>query len=217
MLIDKGPASLPLSKLLAIILRTGRRGTNAEELGRKLLNSFGTLRALDSAGVDELCRIEGIGPAKAVQIKAALEIGKRFCGERAEKIRRIRKAEDVIDYVSELFGPYLRDAKKEHFYIILLDIKNKPIQNIEISKGSVQASIVDSKEIIREATIHSASSIIMIHNHPSGETEPSGEDIRITKQIADACNFIGIKVLDHIIIGKDKEDYYSFARWGMLK
>ena len=216
MAIKYGPDSLPLSKLLAIILRTGKEGINAEELAKRLLNRFGTLRELDSAPISEICKMDGIGYAKAVQIKVALELGKRFFKEEAEKKKRIKKADDVIAYVAEYYGPYLRDAKKEFFSVILLDIKNKPLHNVEISKGSINASIVDPKEIIKEATLRSASSIILVHNHPSGDTEPSAEDSKITNAIIDACNLFGIKVLDHIIIGKNQEDYFSFAMAGLI-
>lgn len=217
MLIKYGPESLTLSKLLAIILRTGKEGASAEELSKRLLNKFGTLRQIDSAPIPEICKTAGIGPAKAAQIRAALEIGKRFYRESAQKQKKIKKPDDVISYVAEYYGAYLRDAKKEFFHVIHLDIKNTPIHNIEISKGSVDASIVDPKEIIKEATLRSASSIILVHNHPSGDAEPSSEDIKLTNRIVDACNLVGIKVLDHIIIGKNKEDYYSFTKCGLIK
>ncbi|MCL0050608.1 DNA repair protein RadC [Dehalococcoidia bacterium] len=217
MLTKYSPESLPLSKLLAIILRIGKEGTSAEELSQRLLNKFGGLREIDSAPISEICKIEGIGPAKAAQIRAALEIGKRFFKESAQKQKRIKKPDDVIDYVAEYYGPYLRDAKKEFFHVILLDIKNKPMHNIEISKGSTNVSVVDPKEIMKEATLRSASSIILVHNHPSGDAEPSDEDIRITSCIIDACNLVGIKVLDHIIIGKNKEDYHSFTKSGLIR
>ncbi len=212
-----GAFSLPHSTLLAIILRTGKEGVDAEEIGRRLINRFGSLRGIDNASLAEICGIEGIGPAKAVQIKAALELGKRFYREKAAKTRRISRPEDIVDYVAEYYGPYLRDAKKEVFSIILLDVKNKPIGNLEISRGSVSASIVDPGEIIREATLRSASAVILVHNHPSGEAEPSNEDIRVTGRIVEACRLVEIKVLDHVIIGKNLEDYYSFARAGMIK
>jgi DNA repair protein RadC len=217
MLISSGPESLSLSKLLAIILRTGKEGISAEELSKRLLNKFGTLRAIDSATISEICEIDGIGPAKAAQIKAALELGKRLYKESAKKQKKIKSPGDIILYVAEYYGAYLRDAKKEFFNVILLDIKNKPIHNIEISKGSINASIVDPKEIIKEATLKSASSIILVHNHPSGDTEPSADDIKLTNKIVDACNFVGIKVLDHIIIGKNVDDYYSFANKGLMR
>ena len=217
MLIERGAAALPTSKLLAILLRTGRKGVNAEELGRRIYNHFGSLRSMDIASVQEICRIEGIGPAKAAQVMAALELGKRLIAEPSRKAPRIRCAQDALDYVSERYGPYLRDVKKEFFYIVLLDIKNKPIHNIEISKGSVSASIVDIREIVKEATLKSASAVILVHNHPSGETEPSEEDIKLTKNIVESCNLIGVKVLDHIIVGKEISEYYSFAKWGLLQ
>lgn len=217
MLIRYGSESLPLSKLLAIILRTGKEGTNAEELSKRLLNHFGSLREMDSAPISEFCKMDGIGSSKAVQIKAALELGKRLYKEEAEKKKRIKRAEDAIGYVSEYYGPYLRDAKKEFFYVILLDMKNKPIHHIEISKGSLNASIVDPKEVIKEATLRSAASVILVHNHPSGEASPSSEDIEITNRILKACDLVGVRVLDHIIIGKNREDYFSFAREGLIK
>jgi DNA repair protein RadC len=217
MLMKYGPEAISLSKLLAIILRTGKEGTNAEELSKRLLNHFKTLREIDSAPISEIYKMDGIGHAKAVQIKAALELGKRLYKEEAEKKKRIEKADDVIGYVAEYYGPYLRDAKKEFFHVILLDIKNKPIHNVEISKGSLNAAIVDPKEIIKEATLRSAASIILVHNHPSGETEPSSEDIDITNRVIQACDLVGIKVLDHIIIGKNKEDYLSFAKVGLIR
>jgi DNA repair protein RadC len=217
MLIKYGPESLTLSKLLAITLRIGKEGTSAEELSIRLLNKFGTLRKIDCASISEIREIDGIGPAKVAQIKAALEIGKRLYKESAQKQKRIKEPDDVISYVAEYYGPYLRDAKKEFFYVILLDIKNKPIHNVEISKGSINASVVDPKEIIKEATVRSASSIILVHNHPSGDIEPSGEDINLTNRIVDACNLVGLKVLDHIIIGKNRDDYYSFTKCGLIK
>ncbi len=217
MLIKQGPEALSLSKLLAIILRTGKEGISAEELAKRLLNRFGSLRDIDSAPISEIYKIGGIGPAKAAQIKAALELGKQLYKEDAKKKKRIKNAEDVLNYVAEYYGPYLRDAKKEFFSIILLDIKNKPIDNLEISKGSINASIVDPKEIIKEATLRSASSIILVHNHPSGDAEPSPEDIETTKLVIQACELVGIKVLDHIIIGRNKEDYVSFARLGLIR
>jgi DNA repair protein RadC len=217
MLLKHGADKLTLSKLLAIILRTGKEGESAEELARKLLNRFKSLRGIDLAPISEICKIEGIGTAKSAQIKAALELGKRLSRERAEKANKIKKAEDVIWYVREFYGPYLRDAKKEFFAIILLDIKNKPIKNIDLSKGSINASIVDPKEIIKEATLNSASSVILVHNHPSGEPEPSQEDIDITNRVIKSCELVGIKVLDHVIIGKNEEDFFSFTQAGLIK
>jgi DNA repair protein RadC len=217
MLMEKGAENLSSAKLLAIILRTGKEGASAEEIAMRLINRFGGLRELDAARVSEICEIDGIGPAKAAQIKAALEIGKRMLAQKARKgFRQIRKVEDVLKYVGESYGPYLRDARQEFFKIILLDIKNKPLKSLEISRGSVSASIVDPRDIIKEAALNSASAVILVHNHPSGETDPSPEDVRITSQVKDACRLVGIKVLDHVIIGRDIEDYFSFAARNLL-
>ena len=216
MLFKYGPSSLALSKLLAILLRTGIEGTSAEELARNILNQFKSLRGIDSAPLKELCVIQGVGEAKAAQIKAALELGKRLYREKAEKKRKITNVQDVILYVSEYYAPYLRDAKKEFFNVILLDSRNKPIDHIEISSGSITASVVDPKEIIRGATMKSASAIILVHNHPSGEPDPSQDDINITNQIARACDLVGVKVLDHIIIGKNNDDFVSLLDKGLM-
>ncbi|HRT36938.1 MAG TPA: DNA repair protein RadC [Caldisericia bacterium] len=216
MLIKYGEKNLSLSKLLSIILRTGKEGESAEELAKKILNKYKSLREIDSVSIDELCKIEGIGLAKAAQIKASFEIGKRLMKETSSEKKKIKSPDDIIDFVSEYYGSYLRDVKKEFFNIILLDIKNKIVDSIELSKGSINASVVDPKEVIKEATLKSASSIILVHNHPSGDTEPSTDDINITKKIKEACDIVGIKVLDHIIIGKNKEDYTSFAKLGLI-
>lgn len=216
MLLKIGEKNLPLSKLLAIILRTGKEGESAEELAKRLLNKYKSLREMDMAPINELIKIKGIGIAKATQIKAAFEIGKRLMKEESNKKRRIKKPVDIIEFVSEYYGPYLRDAKKEFFNVIFLDIKNKIIDTIELSKGSINSSIVDPKEIIREATIRNSSSIVLVHNHPSGDTEPSQDDINITNKVKDACQIVGIRVLDHIIIGKDKNNYISFVKKGLL-
>jgi DNA repair protein RadC len=216
MLLKIGEKNLPLSKLLAIILRTGKEGESAEELAKSLLNKYKSLREIDMAPINELIKIKGIGIAKATQIKAAFEIGKRLMKEESNKKRRIKKPVDIIEFVSEYYGPYLRDAKKEFFNVIFLDIKNKIIDTIELSKGSINSSIVDPKEIIKEATIRNSSSIVLVHNHPSGDTEPSQDDINITNKVKDACQIVGIRVLDHIIIGKDKNNYISFVTKGLL-
>ncbi len=216
MLINQGAETLPLSKLLAIVLRTGDTGVSAEELARQILNRFKTLRGLDSASISELCAVKGIGEAKAAQLKAALEIGKRFYREEAAQKRKIKSAGDVVVYVSEYYAAYLRDAKKEFFNIILLDTRNKVIDNIEISRGSSTASIADPKEIVREAMLKAASSIILVHNHPSGEAEPSKGDLETTKRMVEACRAVGVKVLDHVIIGKNKTDCLSFAEKGLM-
>uniref|UniRef100_A0A7V3ZW17 JAB domain-containing protein n=1 Tax=candidate division WOR-3 bacterium TaxID=2052148 RepID=A0A7V3ZW17_UNCW3 len=217
LLLKKGEKALSLAKLLAIILRTGKKGESAEDLAKKLLNRYGSLSGLDQATVLELSKIEGIGIAKACSIKAALELGKRLLEEKAERKRKLKSPKEVVEYVNEKLSPYLFNAKKEFFSVIFLDIKNKVIDTLELSKGSINASIVDVKEIISEAAKRMASSIILVHNHPSGETQPSEEDINLTLRIVKACEICGIKVLDHIIVGRDKDSYTSFLKLGIIK
>ena len=217
MLIKNGPSKLSQAKLLAIILRTGTEGISAEELSRNILTHFKSLRGIDTASISELCEIQGIGKAKATQIKAVFELGKRLYREKAAKKKRISTVDDVIIYVSDYYSLYLRDSKKEFFNIILLDSRNKVIKNIELSKGSSTSSVVETKEIIMKTTVNGASSIILVHNHPSGEPEPSIDDIETTNKIVKACDLVGIKVVDHIIIGKNREDYVSFLEKGLIR
>jgi DNA repair protein RadC len=213
MLMKYGAENLSPAKLLAIILRTGDSadGVSAEELAKKLLNRFGSFKALDTASVPELSTIRGIGMAKAVQIKAALEIGKRFLREETVQKRRIRTAEDVFKF----YAPYLKNLNEEVFKIMLLDGMNKFMKDITISKGSLTASIVHPREVIKEVVKESAAAVIFVHNHPSGEPKPSEEDIEITSRLVQTCNLVGIRVLDHIIIGGNS--YTSFVDEGLMK
>ncbi len=216
LLLKEGAERLPLAKLLAIILRTGSEGVSAEDLARELLNKFKSLRGIDMASISELQKIAGVGIAKSAQIKAALELGKRLFREESALGEKIRDAGQAIKYVRNYLGLYLRDKKKEYFYVIFLDSRNKVQDLLEISRGSLDASIVDKAEIIKEATQRSAAAIILVHNHPSGEPEPSKDDIEITKELVKALNLVGIKVLDHIIIGRNEEDYFSFLNKGII-
>ncbi len=213
MLMKHGAENLSPAKLLAIILRTGDSadGVSAEELAKKLLNRFGSFKALDTASIPELFSIRGIGMAKAVQIKAALEIGKRFLREETEQKRRIRTAEDVFKF----YAPYLKNLKEEVFKVMILDGMNKFMKDITISKGSLTASIVHPREVIKEAIKESAAAVIFVHNHPSGESKPSEEDIAITNRLVQACDLVGIRALGHVIIGGD--GYMSFVDEGLMK
>lgn len=178
-LARRGADTLSNAKLLAILFRTGSHGRSAEELGRDLFNRFGSWSELDRTSVEEMTQVRGIGLAKAVEIKAAIEIGKRLQEGAASSMKRVTSAEDAIDYVCDRYTPQLRDAGKEFFYVVLLDIRNKVIRDTEVSRGSVSASVVDPADIVREACVHHASRVVLVHNHPSGETDPSQEDICI--------------------------------------
>jgi len=209
-LLKLGADKLSDTELLAILLRSGSCGKSAVDMARELLSEFGTFRNIDSKSFSELKR-KGLGIAKIAQIKAAIEIGKRFLKEKSLSKIKVKTSKDIVKY----FIPYMRDMKKEIFKAVLLDGKNKIIKEVTISEGTLTKSIVHPREILKEAVTELAAAIILIHNHPSGEPQPSQDDIEITNRIISACELVGIKVLDHIIIGDD--NYFSFYDEGLIK
>jgi len=209
-LLKSGADKLSDTELLAILLRVGSRGKSAVDMARELINEFGTFRNIDSKSYAELKR-KGLGIAKIAQIKAATEIGKRFLKEKSLSKIKIKTSKDIVDY----FIPYMRDMKKEIFKAVLLDGKNKIIKDVTLSEGTLTKSIVHPREIIKEAITESASALVLIHNHPSGEPQPSQDDIEITNRIISACELVGIRILDHIIIGDN--NYFSFFNEGLIK
>ncbi len=215
-LARRGADTMSNARLLAILFRTGSHRHSAEELGRELFNKFGSWSELDRASIEDIRQVHGVGLAKAVEVKAAIEVGKRLQEEAAAGMKRVTSAEDAIDYVCDRYMPQLRDIGKEYFYVVLLDIRNKVICDTEISRGSISASVVDPADIVREACIHHASRVVLVHNHPSGECDPSKEDIDTTNRIVQALKYVGVRVLDHIIVGRTRQDEFSFARAGMV-
>ena len=215
-LARRGADTMSNARLLALLFRTGSHSRSAEELGRDVFNRFGSWNELDKASVEDITQVHGVGLAKAVEIKAAIEVGKRLQEGAASSMKRVTSAEDAIDYVCDRYTPQLRDAGKEFFYVVLLDIRNKVIRDTEVSRGSVSASVVDPADIVREACVHHASRVVLVHNHPSGECDPSKEDIDTTNKIVQALKYVGVRVLDHIIVGRTRQDYFSFARAGMV-
>lgn len=209
-LMKHGADKLQDAELLAIILRTGDKEHSAVDLARILLNKYGTFRGLDARSIQELCEIQGIGQTKAVQIKAALEIGKRMAAEQVKIKMRI----DTCDDVYNLVGHYMRDLNREEFKIILLTSRNHLILERTIFEGTLTESIVNAREIVREALNNSAAGIVFVHNHPSGDPTPSLEDKNITKRLVEACKLVNVQPHDHIIIGKDR--YFSFLQNGLL-
>ena len=210
-LIKFGADKLSDTELLAILLRLGSEGQSAVDMARDIIKKFGTFRNIDTKSITELKKIKGLGTAKIAQIKAAIEIGKRFLKEKSLSKIKVKTTKDIVDY----FMPYMRDAKKEVFKAILLDGKNKIIKDVTISEGTLNKGIVHPREVIKEAITESASALILLHNHPSGESEPSQEDIEITNRLISACELVGIRVLDHVILGDNK--YYSFYNEGLIK
>lgn len=190
--------SLGDADLLAIILQNGSHGENVIDLGNRLISTFG-LEKLNSLSLNELMKVKGIGLAKASKLIAAFELSKRVSsGKICEKI--VKNPSDIaLHYVEKL-----KDLKKEHFIAVFLDSKNKIIKDEVISIGTLNSSLVHPREVFKEAIRQSANSIILVHNHPSGNVESSEEDYRVNKVLVETGNLVGIKVLDHLIVG-DRE------------
>jgi DNA repair protein RadC len=195
--LKHGPEALSNAELFAILLRTGTKGENVVDMSNRLISEYG-LDKLFECSLKELQEIKGIGPAKAMQILTIAEIQKRI-NQSKKPVKRISCAEDVFNLMHER----LKDKKEEHFYVLLLDTKNNIIGEQLISKGILDASIIHPREVFKPAIKNSASKIILVHNHPSGDPSPSGEDIEITKKLMNTGEEIGISVLDSVIIGGD--------------
>jgi DNA repair protein RadC len=203
-LLARGAGALSTSELLAIILRTGRRERNARELAGDLLHRFGGLAGVAKASIEDLCGVGGIGEAKAVQIKAAFALGSRLAAARGPERPEIHSSRDAVALVADEMRLY----EEERFKILLLDTKNRLIRDETISVGTLNASLVHPREVFRSAIRASSAAVIVCHNHPTGDCRPSREDGETTHRIKDAGELVGIRLLDHIIIGDG--DYYSF-------
>ncbi len=196
-LLKLGSEALSAQEILAVILGRGTKGESVMVTSQKLLSRFGNLKGVANASVEELIQTSGIGPAKATQIKAALELGRRLEADAGEKPRPIlRSPEDVAAEVRS----QLKGKKKEHFLVLCLDTRNRLINSRLVSMGSLDTSIVHPREVFKEAVSSCAASVIFAHNHPSGDPEPSKEDIELTKRLARAGEIVGIDVLDHIVV-----------------
>lgn len=207
-LIQKGAETLSDAQLLAVLLRTGRRKSSAVEMARHLLSRFGGLAAIKQVGVPELCSVDGIGPAKAAQILASLELGRRSLAHPLHRDLRVLSSRDIFDH----YHPLLRDSKKEHFMLLMFDGKNRLLNEITVSTGSLSLNIVHPREVFKAAVRSSAASVIFLHNHPSGDPTPSPEDHALTRRLVKAGRIMGIKVLDHLVLGDGR--YVSFADQG---
>jgi len=197
-LVSSGVSSLSDSELLALLLEKGSKGENVVDLSHRLISSYG-LENLNSLSVAELTKLKGIGVAKSCKIIAAFELSKRVNSGRIIG-KKIDSASDVFDYYKEKLG----SLKKEHFYALLLDSKNRIIKEELISVGTLNSSLVHPREVFKAAIKESANAIILVHNHPSGDCEPSQEDKETTFKIKKVANLLKIKLLDHIIISSDK-------------
>jgi len=208
-LIKFGEQALSAQELLQVILGRGVAGESVAVMAQKLLTQFGSLQKLAEASIEELSSIKGIGLAKATQLKAVFEIGRRISTQTPSY-----KSKELTDpkKAYKLIKNKLKDYHKEHFYIIALNSRNHSIA--EVSVGSLNASIVHPREVFAEAIKNKAASVIFAHNHPSGDPEPSEEDLVITKRLTEAGKILGIEIVDHIIAGKS--GYFSFKEKEMI-
>ncbi len=204
-LLAHGAGTLSDAELLAILLRTGAKGASAVDHGRTIMEEFGSFRQLATAGIGDLRKVKGLGPAKAAQILAALEIAKRYGEQEFKPGEPLRGSGDVYAH----FRERLASEKREHFYAVLLDNKHRKIKDVAVSQGSLTASIVHPRDVFAPVVRESAAAVIFVHNHPSGDPTPSKEDIEITRRLREVGDLMGVRVLDHIVVGKGR--YVSFV------
>jgi len=205
-LLLKGKQSLSDAELIAILMGSGSRNESAVDLAKRILkDSNDNLIEISKLGVKDLMKFKGVGEAKAISIIAALELGKRRRGAEALERKKITSSQDLFEYFSGILG----DSNYEVFYILLLNRANKVIREIMISEGGLSGTVADPKKIFKIALEYNASGIILCHNHPSGNIQPSDADIKLTKKLRHAGEMLDLPVIDHIIIGE--ENYYSFA------
>jgi len=200
--LKNGAMALSDAELLAIILQKGSKKENVVDMSNRIISKNG-IDKLSELSLKELQEIDGIGPGKAMQIKALFEFNKRYSSSK-QNGKPIKSAKDVFEYCS----PKLSGVDKEHFIILHLDTRNRVIKDEIVSVGTLNSSVIHPREVFKSAIKESANAIILVHNHPSGDTKPSEEDKTITERLFDAGELLDIKVLDHIIIGNDC--YYSF-------
>jgi DNA repair protein RadC len=220
-LVTLGPRALSPRELLAILIETGmpagggRPSRSALDLAGDLLQQFaadgsGSLRRIMTSSVAEICTVAGLGPAKGTKILAALDLGRRATEEQRPERERLRTASDVYQRMRLA----MRDLRHEEFHVLLLSTQNEVLRDLQITRGTLDASLVHPREVFRPAIAEAAASVILVHNHPSGDPTPSPEDRAVTRQLRSAGETIGIEVLDHIVMGEGR--YVSFAEGGML-
>ncbi len=210
-LIQYGTAGLSDAELLGILISSGTKNKSAVDLGRELLAGVqNNLNSLGKLSIAEITKIHGIGNARAVTIAAALELGRRRKLAEIPDVIQIKCSKDVAD----IFQPILSDLPHEEFWILFLNRSNKVISRMKLSQGGISGTVTDVRMVMKKAVECLASGIIVCHNHPSGNLNPSESDSKITQKIKEAGNLLDIQLLDHLIIS-DK-DYYSFADNGLI-
>ena len=210
-LILFGAGALASRELLAILLRTGIKGKGVLELADEVLEKIGGLEGVGKMEPETILEIRGIGRDKAIIICAAMELGRRL-SER--KVRKSYEDFSLPRAVAEYVMDRLRDERQEHFQVAMLDVKNRLLGISNIASGGLSEVYVEVRQVFQEAMKKNAASIILLHNHPSGESSPSVEDKRLTERMVEAGKLMGIPVLDHIIVGDG--EYVSFREWGLM-
>ena len=211
-LLERGAEHLTEAELLAILLGTGSAGQQQSALdhARLLLMHFGGLQGIDDASVAELMVLKGMGHAKAARLKACLELGRRREDLRCETGQLLSSPEEVFRH----FRPRCVNAKRESFYVVMLNNRNRKIREVKISEGSLTASVVHPREVYNPVIRESAAGVIFVHNHPSGDPSPSREDVEITHRLRQVGEVLGVRVHDHVVVGHDR--FFSFNREGLL-
>ncbi len=209
-LLQHGPRALTTYALLALLIGHGTAGSSAESIARNVLERFPSLTDLAGRDASELKAIHGMGTAKAATLCAAIELANRIQAEPFTARTSITSPA----LLARLMAPRLRHARTESFHVLLMNSANQIIRDVTVSQGSLNSCIIHPREVFRIAIAENAAAIILLHNHPSGNTEPSREDLTITQQLVDAGRIVDIRVLDHVIIGGD--DYTSFAERHLL-
>jgi len=199
------------SELLAILLGSGTRNMTAVELARQiLLQSGNNLHELGRQNINDLIKIKGIGPAKGITLLAAMELGRRRAATQQTEKVAIKSSETVF----KLFHPILGDLDHEEFWLLMLNRANKVLGRFKVSQGGLSGTVIDTRIILKKALDNLASSIIVCHNHPSGNNQPSDADVKITEKLKKAAEMLEIKLLDHVIIAE--KSYFSFADEGLI-
>lgn len=197
-------------ELLALVLRTGSQEASALKLSDSLLSVCGGFKALASVSHSELISFPGIGPAKSASLVASVEMGRRLVARPLKRGDRINSARDVFDHFRQSIG----FRRQEYFMVLLLDGRNRVLSESRVSQGTLTASLVHPREVFRRAVRSSAASIVLAHNHPSGDAAPSAEDLRVTQRLVEAGEIVGIRIVDHVVVAE--HDFYSFQEHGQM-
>jgi len=213
-LAARGADALSHAELIAILLRTGLKGVNVVEVGRRLLQQFGNLNALAAASLDDLCSVKGIGRDKAVTLLAAFALAKRMAAE----LRGEAPLLDTPERIADLLREDLRHAPAEQFCVVLLNTRRRLVKVERISQGTLDTILVHARDVFRSAIASNAAAIVLVHNHPSGDPAPSEADIKVTRDLIRAGQLLKIELLDHVILGRATQqrpkDYSSLRELG---